>query len=69
MSHAAISNSHCPARASRPNLVKRAFDLIRQRQSLAKLDCHALNDIGISRSEAETEAARPFWDAPETWRK
>ncbi|WP_170331580.1 DUF1127 domain-containing protein [Ruegeria arenilitoris] len=43
--------------------------LARQRRSLAKLDDRALEDIGVSRAEADTEAARPFWDAPVNWHK
>lgn len=42
--------------------------LARQRQSLARLDDSALCDIGLSRRDAEAEAARPFWDAPSNWR-
>jgi uncharacterized protein YjiS (DUF1127 family) len=41
----------------------------RQRRALAALDAAALADLGLSRSEAETEAARPFWDAPAHWCK
>ena len=36
----------------------------RQRRVLARLDDNVLKDIGISRAEAEAEAARPFWDLP-----
>ena len=32
-----------------------------QRQALAELDNHALRDIGLSRHQAEREAAKPFW--------
>lgn len=38
-----------------------------QRQSLNRLDDAALNDIGLARAEAETEARRSFWDVPEPW--
>lgn len=34
-----------------------------QRQTLTGLDDHLLKDIGISRVEAEHEAAKPFWKA------
>lgn len=34
----------------------------RQRRQLLTLDERALQDIGISRADAEREAARPFWD-------
>lgn len=33
----------------------------RQRRVLMQLDDRLLSDIGISRSEAETEARKPFW--------
>ncbi len=45
-----------------------AFDRIaawqaraRQRRELAQLDARELKDIGISRAQAEAEAAKPFW--------
>lgn len=41
--------------------------LWRQRQHLAKLDDAVLHDIGISRAEAQTEAARGVWAAPRHW--
>ncbi|MGR3505466.1 MAG: DUF1127 domain-containing protein [Paracoccaceae bacterium] len=40
----------------------------RQRVRLATLDQAALDDMGISRAMAETEAARPVWDVPDGWR-
>ncbi|MEX0285376.1 MAG: DUF1127 domain-containing protein [Paracoccaceae bacterium] len=33
----------------------------RTRQHLSRLDDRMLNDIGVSRAEARTEAERPFW--------
>ena len=33
----------------------------RQRQVLLTLDDRLLSDIGVTRAEAEVEAARPFW--------
>ncbi|MGY9030648.1 MAG: DUF1127 domain-containing protein [Rhodobacterales bacterium] len=39
----------------------------RQRRDLAGLDAHQLRDIGITAQQAETEAARPVWDAPSHW--
>jgi len=41
----------------------------RSRRSLARLDDHLLNDIGLSRSEAMREAERPVWDAPSHWQR
>ncbi|MFD0979056.1 DUF1127 domain-containing protein [Tropicimonas aquimaris] len=43
------------------------FALHRQRRDLAMLDDRALDDIGISRYEAQIEAARPAWDVPQHW--
>ena len=36
----------------------------RERQRLAQLDDTRLCDLGLTRHEAETEAARPIWDIP-----
>ena len=36
-------------------------ELARQRRALLALNDHMLEDIGISRAEAEREASRPFW--------
>jgi uncharacterized protein YjiS (DUF1127 family) len=33
----------------------------RQRQALAQLDDRALKDVGITREQADAEAAKPFW--------
>ena len=42
--------------------------LRRQRAQLAALDTAALDDIGLTRGQANSEASRPFWDVPATWR-
>lgn len=59
-----------PARNARRALpaIGALFNLWRQRRALAALDDAALNDIGVSRNSAQTEAARPFWDVPSHWR-
>ncbi len=44
------------------------FELRRQRRRLLTLSDHMLHDLGLSRADAEGEAARPFWDLPERWR-
>ncbi|MGY9050155.1 hypothetical protein P775_17940 [Puniceibacterium antarcticum] len=44
-----------------------AAALYRQRRALARLDDHALNDLGLTRSDALREANRPIWDAPVNW--
>lgn len=58
------------AQSSRPQRVglMRYFDLYRQRRALASLDEAALSDIGLTRTAASKEAARPVWDAPAHWR-
>jgi len=34
----------------------------RSRRVLARLDDHALTDIGVTRTEAQIESAKPFWE-------
>lgn len=60
--------NHANAPRSTASL-RNIYTLWRSRRALAALDDAALNDIGLTRREAQTEARRPFWDAPETWRK
>jgi uncharacterized protein YjiS (DUF1127 family) len=36
---------------------------VRQRRQLARLDDGLLKDIGLTRCDAEMEAAKPFWRA------
>ncbi len=75
-----MTASHCTARpthirqANRPwvfRLLDRVFAANarhRQHQALLHLDDALLRDIGLTRFEAETEANRPVWDAPDHWR-
>ena len=49
--------------------LRHMFSVWRSRRALASLDQAALQDIGLSYKEAQIEASRPFWDAPQTWRK
>lgn len=42
--------------------------LWRERRDLERLDAHLLKDIGVSPAEAFREAARPFWDVPNSRR-
>ncbi|MDU8929580.1 DUF1127 domain-containing protein [Alisedimentitalea sp. MJ-SS2] len=59
-------------RLNRPVLLAARFSTLlslrRQRSRLARLDAKALADIGLTRDEAMTEAKRPIWDVPATWR-
>jgi uncharacterized protein YjiS (DUF1127 family) len=36
---------------------------------LSQLDARALRDIGLSQAEANREAQKPIWDAPNHWLK
>jgi uncharacterized protein YjiS (DUF1127 family) len=36
-------------------------DRSRQRRTLMRLDDHLLHDIGLSRSDVDHEASKPFW--------
>ncbi|MDX2485340.1 MAG: DUF1127 domain-containing protein [Pseudodonghicola sp.] len=57
--------------ALRPALFSELGRLVaiwRQRRALETLDNRALEDIGVSRAQADAEARRAFWDAPATWR-
>ena len=61
-----------PHRLTRTGIGRRLWQLLgvaRQRRALARLDDHALDDIGITRAQARAEAARPIWDAPAHWCK
>ncbi|WP_136636561.1 DUF1127 domain-containing protein [Pseudooceanicola onchidii] len=54
------------------SLIGATFSLLalsRSRQALADLDARALEDIGVTASEARREAARPVWDVPTSWLK
>lgn len=57
-------------RANHPvrSTIVRMYDIWRQRQVLRNLDAHALEDIGVTRKQAQDEARRPIWDAPANWR-
>lgn len=48
--------------------VAKAFAVRKQRSALNALDCTRLEDIGISREQANLEASRSAWDVPKHWR-
>ena len=56
------------ALAGLPARLLAAEALARSRRRLGHLDDHILRDIGLTRAEAEAEAARPLWDPPSHWR-
>lgn len=51
------------------SLAARTAALHRQRSALRRLDARALEDIGLTRAQAEAEANRPLWDAPAHWHR
>ena len=44
-----------------------AHDAWRQRHALSRLDATALRDIGLTKTQADTEARKPLWDVPSHW--
>ncbi|SFK07255.1 DUF1127 domain-containing protein [Celeribacter neptunius] len=55
-----------------PSLISRILrqrEIARQRRALAELDDALLDDIGLTREAALTEAQRPSWDVPHHWLK
>jgi len=49
------------------NYIFLGYSVWRQRQHLRDLDESLLDDIGLTRNEAESEANRPIWDVPAHW--
>ena len=47
----------------RAGVIKTWLQRSRQRRALAELDDRILCDIGVTRSQAQREAAKPFWSA------
>lgn len=56
---------------------KRGFSLLtwvativetrRERIALSQLDANRLDDLGLTRAQADREANRPIWDVPSHW--
>ena len=66
-----ISNTGT-ARNTRKSLTDRVLDaqsLRRQRLHLGALDDRLLDDIGLTRDEADGEVKRRAWDVPSHWRR
>lgn len=49
--------------------LRRRTAIARQRRALAGLTDAQLHDIGVTRAQAQAEARRPAWDAPQGWRQ
>jgi uncharacterized protein YjiS (DUF1127 family) len=72
MGHCIDTTGRAHARRVRRNPISAALRMLtlrRERRRLAALDARLLDDIGIDRSTADLEAARPVWDVPQVWRK
>ncbi len=69
MTHIELSHRKSCDRSIRLGDIGRLFDIARQRRALTQLDDHILEDIGVSRKQAQAEATRPLWDAPANWFK
>ncbi|WP_424940810.1 DUF1127 domain-containing protein [Aliiroseovarius sp. S253] len=39
----------------------------RERVALSQLDAQRLDDLGLTRAQAQSEANRPIWDVPSHW--
>ncbi len=58
-------------KSSRVNMLTKIFNWLlvaRQRNELAQLDAHALEDIGLTQADVSQELKRPLWDVPAHWR-
>lgn len=70
-----MTTCNAPARTftkQRPSVFRMMTQILAtqsQRRALRKLDTDALRDIGLTYDDAKTEADRPFWDVPTTWRR
>ncbi len=53
-----------PRRASLFQTLRSMVTVHHQRRRLSRLDDRALQDIGLTRDTARSEARRPFWDIP-----
>lgn len=65
--HPTVVSRHTKPRSGWSGRLMTALSLWQQRRRLATLDDDALEDIGVSRTEAQMEAARPIWDVPAGW--
>jgi len=62
-----LANCHRKPKNSLWRELTNRFALARQRRSLRDLDDHLLDDIGITRAQAQSEAKKPIWQAPDHW--
>ena len=57
-------------RRSRFSILRQISKMIavrRQRHELGAAPDYLLEDIGVTKAQAQAEAKRPVWDVPENW--
>jgi uncharacterized protein YjiS (DUF1127 family) len=57
------------ARFSLWRYLRRITALARQRRDLAQMEAAQLHDLGLTRAQAQAEAAKKPWDVPQHWLK
>jgi uncharacterized protein YjiS (DUF1127 family) len=68
MTYATHSKSFLRPHRSILALIRLALAVRRERKALVELDQHLLNDLGLDRQTAISEARRKLWDVPHHWR-
>lgn len=73
MADLSLSRRHIGHRAQtapevRLPVLRRMFDIWRQRVHLGRIDARMRRDIGLTDAEVHREVERPMWDAPFAWR-
>ncbi len=65
----ALSNTRAIFTPSALPKLARILELGRQRRALMRLDAAQLSDIGVTATQARTEARKPVWDVPCHWQR
>ena len=68
MTYIAKSCTPAPRRTYLISGISARLAVWKQCRVLKALSDSALEDIGLTRRQADAEARRTFWDAPDTWR-
>lgn len=67
INHTVVRSTCTPKPLSLLGRMRNFMALTKQRRDLEMLDAHILADIGVTRAQAEKEAAKPAWDVPHYW--
>ena len=65
--NAVISTRRTARKVPFLGVILRLHAIWAERRRLARLDAHRLDDLGLTRDEAQKESRRSTWDAPERW--